>query len=151
MPEKLSDHEIRDITKALEAGKPLDDKYRYLLFKEARQVELIWNGKNPHVQNTVLPFQIIEHIDEPRDDVKLELQPSLFDTSGKKLQGWSNKLIWGDNKYVLSSLKSGPIRDEIEANGGIKLIYIDPPFDVGADFSTTIEIGDTEFEKAPTV
>jgi adenine-specific DNA-methyltransferase len=151
MPEKLSDHEIRDITKALEAGKPLDDKYRYLLFKEARQVELIWNGKNPHVQNTVLPFQVIEHIDEPRDDVKLELQPSLFDTSGKKIQGWSNKLIWGDNKYVLSSLKSGPIRDEIEANGGIKLIYIDPPFDVGADFSATIEIGDTEFEKAPTV
>jgi len=151
MPEKLSDHEIRDITKALEAGKPLDDKYRYLLFKEARQVELIWNGKNPHVQNTILPFQIIEHIDEPRDDVKLELQPSLFDTSGKKIQGWSNKLIWGDNKYVLSSLKSGPIREEIEANGGIKLIYIDPPFDVGADFSTLIEIGDTEFEKAPTV
>jgi len=151
MPEKLSDHEIRDITKALEAGKPLDDKYRYLLFKEARQVELIWNGKNPHVQNVVLPFQVIEHIDEPRDEVKMELQPSLFDTSGKKLQGWSNKLIWGDNKYVLSSLKSGPIRDEIEANGGIKLIYIDPPFDVGADFSTTIEIGDTEFEKAPTV
>ena len=151
MPEKLSDHEIRDITKALEAGKPLDDKYRYLLFKEARQVELIWNGKNPHIQNTSLPFQIIEHIDEPRDDVKLELQPSLFDTSGKKLQGWSNKLIWGDNKYVLSSLKSGPIRDEIEANGGIKLIYIDPPFDVGADFSTMIEIGNTEFEKSPTV
>lgn len=151
MPEKLSDSEIRDITKALEAGKPLDDKYRYLLFKEARQVELIWNGKNSHVHDTALPFQIIEHIDEPRDDVKLELQPSLFDTSGKKLQGWSNKLIWGDNKYVLSSLKSGPIREEIEANGGLKLIYIDPPFDVGADFSTTIEIGDTEFEKAPTV
>jgi adenine-specific DNA-methyltransferase len=151
MSEKLSDHEIRDITKALEAGKPLDDKYRYLLFKEARQVELIWNGKNPLVQNTLLPFQIIEHIDEPRDEVKFELQPSLFDTSGKKIQGWSNKLIWGDNKYVLGSLNSGPIRDEIEANGGIKLIYIDPPFDVGADFSTSIEIGDTNFEKAPTV
>ena len=43
------------------------------------------------------------------------------------------------------------IRDEIEANGGIKLIYIDPPFDVGADFSTFIEIGDSNFEKAPTV
>ena len=151
MPEKLSDHEIRDITQALEAGKPLDDKYRYLLFKEARQVELIWNGKNPNVQNTVLPFQVIEHIDEPRDDVKLELQPSLFDTSGKKIQGWSNKLVWGDNKYVLSSLKSGPIREEIEANGGIKLIYIDPPFDVGADFTTQIEVGSSSFEKAPTV
>ena len=151
MAERLSDHEIRDITKALEAGIPIDDKYRYLIFKEARQVELIWNGKNTNVQDVVLPFQIIEHIDEPRDEVKLEQQQSLFDTSGKKVQGWSNKLIWGDNKYVLSSLKSGPIRDEIEANGGIKLIYIDPPFDVGADFTTTIEIGNTEFEKAPTV
>jgi DNA modification methylase len=151
MAERLSDHEIRDITKALEAGLPINDKYRYLIFKEARQVELVWNGKNTHVQDVVLPFQVIEHIDEPRDEVKLEQQQSLFDTSGKKVQGWSNKLIWGDNKYVLSSLKSGPIRDEIEANGGIKLIYIDPPFDVGADFTTTIEIGNTEFEKAPTV
>ena len=151
MAERLSDHEIRDITKALEAGIPIDDKYRYLIFKEARQVELVWNGKNTHVQDVVLPFQVIEHIDEPRDEVKLELQQSLFDTSGKKVQGWSNKLIWGDNKYVLSSLKSGPIRDEIEANGGIKLIYIDPPFDVGADFSTIIKIGENDFEKAPTV
>ena len=151
MAERLSDHEIRDITKALEAGIPIDDKYRYLIFKEARQVELVWNGKNTDVQDVVLPFQVIEHIDEPRDEVKLEQQQSLFDTSGKKVQGWSNKLIWGDNKYVLSSLKSGPIRDEIEANGGIKLIYIDPPFDVGADFSTTIQIGETDFDKAPTV
>ena len=151
MAERLSDHEIRDITKALEAGIPIADKYRYLIFKEARQVELVWNGKSTHVQDVVLPFQVIEHIDEPRDEVKLEQQQSLFDTSGKKVQGWSNKLIWGDNKYVLSSLKSGPIRDEIEANGGIKLIYIDPPFDVGADFSTTIQIGETDFDKAPTV
>jgi DNA modification methylase len=151
MAERLSDSEIRDITKSLEEGIPLDDKYRYLLFKEARQVELVWNGKNTNIHDVILPFQVVEHIDEPRDEVKLELQQSLFDTSGKRVQGWSNKLIWGDNKYVLSSLKSGPIRDEIEANGGIKLIYIDPPFDVGADFSTSIEIGQTEFEKAPTV
>ena len=151
MAERLSDHEIRDITKALEAGLPIDDKYRYLIFKEARQVELVWNGKNTHIQDVVLPFQVIEHIDEPRDEVKLEQQQSLFDTSGKRVQGWSNKLIWGDNKYVLSSLKSGPIRDEIQANGGIKLIYIDPPFDVGADFTTIIKIGENDFEKAPTV
>jgi len=151
VPGRLSDHEIRDITKALEAGIPIDDKYRYLIFKEARQVELVWNGKNTHLQDVVLPFQVIEHIDEPRDEVKLEQQQSLFDTSGKKVQGWSNKLIWGDNKYVLSSLKSGSIRDEIEASGGIKLIYIDPPFDVGADFSANIEIGNVDFEKAPTV
>lgn len=151
MAERLSDAEIRDITKALEDGRPIDDKYRYLIFKDSRQVELMWNGKTAYPENIVLPFQVIEHIDEPRDEVKLELQQSLFDTSGRRVQGWSNKLIWGDNKYILSSLKTGPLRDEIESNGGIKLIYIDPPFDVGADFSTMIEIGDTEFEKAPTV
>ena len=151
MADKLPDNEIRDITKMLEAGKPLDDKYRYLLFKESRQVELLWNGKATKTSNINLPFQSIEHIDEPRSEETIEFQRSLFDTSGQRVQGWSNKLIWGDNKFVLSSLQSGPLREEIEANGGIKLIYIDPPFDVGADFNTTIEIGDSSFEKAPTV
>ena len=151
MADKLPDNEIRDITKMLEAGKPLDDKYRYLLFKESRQVELLWNGKTTKTSNIVLPFQSIEHIDEPRSEETIEFQRSLFDTSGQRVQGWSNKLIWGDNKFVLSSLQSGALREEIEANGGIKLIYIDPPFDVGADFNTTIEIGDSSFEKAPTV
>ena len=147
MADKLPDNEIRDITKMLESGKPLDDKYRYLLFKESRQVELLWNGKTTKTSNINLPFQSIEHIDEPRSEETIEFQRSLFDTSGQRVQGWSNKLIWGDNKFVLSSLQSGPLREEIEANGGIKLIYIDPPFDVGADFNTTIEIGDSSFEK----
>ena len=52
-----------------------------------------------------------------------------------KTGGWTNKLIWGDNKLVLASLKNGPLRREIEAAGGLKLVYIDPPFEVGADFS----------------
>lgn len=151
MVDRLPDNEIRDITKMLEAGKPLDDKYRYLLFKESRQVELLWNGKTTKTSNIVLPFQSIEHIDEPRSEETIEFQRSLFDTSGQRVQGWSNKLIWGDNKFVLSSLQSGPLREEIEANGGIKLIYIDPPFDVGDDFTRNIEIQDNSFEKAPTV
>lgn len=32
-----------------------------------------------------------------------------------------------------------------------KLIYIDPPFDVGADFSMDIEIGGDTFTKKPNV
>ena len=64
------------------------------------------------------------------------MQLSLFDVDsrGRQLKGWTNKLIWGDNKLILSSLKNGAMRDEIEAQGGIKLIYIDPPFDVGRIF-----------------
>ena len=48
---------------------------------------------------------------------------------------------------ILSSLKAGPLRQQIEEAGGLKLIYIDPPFDVGADFSMDIEIGGETFHK----
>ncbi len=151
----LSDNEKRDVIKYLEAGKPLPEKYRFLLFDDAREVELLWNGKTNEVTNTVLPFQVIEQIDEPRSDEKIGLQSTLFDDSGRQLTGWTNKLIWGDNKLILSSLANGPMRKEIEAQGGLKLIYIDPPFDVGADFSMDITIGDgieeESFTKKPSV
>jgi DNA modification methylase len=155
---KLTDNEIRDINKYLEAGKPLPDRYRFLLFGDKREVELVWNGKTNEVTNIVLPFQIVEQIDEPRaeqqpTDSSVGRQMSMFevDNRGRQLKGWTNKLIWGDNKLILSSLKNGPLRKEIEDQGGIKLIYIDPPFDVGADFSMNIEIGDEQFTKEPSV
>jgi len=151
----LSDNEKRDVIKYLEAGKPLPEKYRYLLFDDVREVELLWNGKTNEVTNVVLPFQVIEQIDEPRSDAKFGDQYSLFDTSGRQITGWTNKLIWGDNKLILSSLKNGPMRKEIEEQGGLKLIYIDPPFDVGADFSMDIKVGDDKneesFTKKPSV
>ncbi len=147
----LSDNEKRDVIKYLEAGKPLPEKYRFLLFDDDREVELVWNGKTNEVTNTVLPFQVIEQIDEPRSDDKIGLQSTLFDDTGRQLTGWTNKLIWGDNKLILSSLKNGPMRKEIEAQGGLKMIYIDPPFDVGADFSMDIEVGDESFTKRPSV
>lgn len=150
---KLQDNEIRDIIKYLEVGKPLPDQYRFLLFEDKREVELVWNGKTNEVCNIVLPFQTIEQVDEPRAEKDVKVQGSLFDLDvrGRQLQGWTNKLIWGDNKLILSSLKNGPLRKEIEEQGGIKLIYIDPPFDVGADFSINVEIGEEQFTKSPSV
>ncbi|TAN45328.1 MAG: site-specific DNA-methyltransferase [Nitrospirae bacterium] len=150
---KLTDNEKREIVKLIDAGKPLPDKYRFLLFDDKREVELVWNGKTNEVCNIVLPFQVIEQVDEPRAEKPEDsnAQFGLFDTRGRQKSGWTNKLIWGDNKLILSSLKNGPLRDEIEKQGGIKLIYIDPPFDVGADFSMDIEIGDETFTKKPNV
>lgn len=116
---KLTDNEKRDVIKYLEAGKLLPEKYRFLLFEDAQEVELLWNGKTNEVSNVVLPFQVIEQIDEPRKDnqgdVKFGNQESLFDTSGRQITGWTNKLIWGDNKLILSSLKNGPLRKEIRS------------------------------------
>ena len=145
---ELSDAEKRDLIKLINEGKPLPEKYRFLLFQDKREVELVWNGKTREVCTAVLPFQTLEHIDEPRQEIGDE-QAALFDIRGRQLKGWTNKLIWGDNKLILSSLKNGPLRDEIERAGGLKLIYIDPPFDVGADFSMDIEIGDDTFTKKP--
>jgi DNA modification methylase len=160
---RLSEPEKQEIIRFLEAARELPDKYRFLLFGDKREVELVWNGKTSEVCNIVLPFQVIEQVDEPRKEkprmsanareakadeldvpsrsFAVEEQLPLFDFRGRQLKGWTNKLIWGDNKLILSSLKNGPLREEIEAQGGLKLIYIDPPFDVGADFSMDIEIG----------
>jgi site-specific DNA-methyltransferase (adenine-specific)/adenine-specific DNA-methyltransferase len=145
---ELTDAEKRDLIQLIQQGKNLPEKYRFVLFEDKREVELVWNGKTREVCTTILPFQSLEHIDEPRKAAP-EVQGSLFDPRGRQIKGWTNKLIWGDNKLILSSLKSGALRQQIEEAGGLKLIYIDPPFDVGADFSMDIEIGGETFHKEP--
>ena len=147
----ISDNEKRNIINLIQEGKNLPEKYKFLLFDESKQIELGWNGKSDSVLNVSLPFQVIEQIDEPRKE-NIQFDQKLLDLRDNlDASGWTNKLIWGDNKYILSSLKNGPMRDEIESQGGIKLVYIDPPFDVGADFSMNLEIGDYTYEKQPNV
>ena len=147
---ELSEKEKRDLTALIQAGKPLPERYRFLLFDDKREVELVWAGKTRDVCTAVLPFQTLEHIDEPRKEAKAADELAI-DTGGRQVKGWTNKLIWGDNKLILSSLKSGALRRQIEDAGGLKLIYIDPPFDVGADFSMDIEIGGETFHKEPNI
>ena len=148
----LSDDDKTLIREHLDRGEPLPDRFRWLLFREPREAELIWPGKTSDVTNVVLPFQSIEQIDEPRAETGAQVG-DLFQmgAGGRQGGGWSNKLIWGDNKLVLASLKGGPLRREIEAAGGLKLVYIDPPFDVGGDFSFKVEVGDEEITKEATV
>ena len=57
---------------------------------------------------------------------------------------WRNRLIWGDKKYVLPSLLP-------ELAGKVNLIYIDPPFDTGADFKFQVKVEDEEFTKEPSI
>jgi hypothetical protein len=57
---KLTDNEIRDINRHFESDKPLPEKYRFLLFEDKKEVELVWNGKTGEVCNVVLPFQVDE-------------------------------------------------------------------------------------------
>ncbi len=109
--------------------------------------ELIWDGKykDGKKQGPVriaLPFQTIETVNESAQDRRRNLE--LF-ASGRDTE-WRNRLIWGDKKYVLPSLLP-------EFAGRINLIYIDPPFDTGADFSFNTEIPncDESFTKQPSI
>lgn len=110
------------------------------------RVELIWDGKyDEHgrlrpVERVALPFQTIEVTNEPRE---MTLESYWNARRGKDIE-WRNKLIWGDNKYVLASLLE-------EFAGKINLIYIDPPFAIGADFSINIKVGDLEWTKEASI
>jgi len=120
---------------------------------EVTKTELVWPGKynedgtRKEVERVNLPFQVIETINETRatrEAAKKPKQPSLFDVWQAKEgnsfeEGWKNKLIWADNLLVMGSLFE-------KFPGKINLIYIDPPFMMGTDFSFTAEIGDTDLE-----
>ena len=110
----LSETDKRDLIKLIEQGRPLPEKYRFLLFADKREVELVWNGKSREVCTAILPFQTLEHIDEPRKEKRDDEELGL-DTGGRQVKGWTNKLI-------LASLKSGALRRQIKDAGGLKLI-----------------------------
>lgn len=53
----LTDAEKRDLIELIQQGKPLPEKYRFMLSEDKREVELVWNGKSREVCTTVLSFQ----------------------------------------------------------------------------------------------
>ena len=127
------------------------------------RTELVWPGKYDEEGNLVpprrvsLPFQVIERVSETRatrqqrEAEKKGHVATLFDYWQEEKEqttdqndGWRNKLIWGDNQYVMGSLLE-------KFAGKIDLIYIDPPFATGADFSVRTDIGDEEIIKEQTI
>lgn len=76
--------------------------------------ELRWTGKRPYKSTQYYPAQLRE-------------------TYGKSVNGWMNKIFWGDNLQVMSHMLKA-------YRGMIDLIYIDPPFDSKADYKQKIEL-----------
>jgi len=101
------------------------------------RAELVWEGKYDAAGRRLaplrvaLPFQTVETVNESAQDRQRSLQFG----PGFREEEWRNRLIWGDKKYVLPSLLG-------EFAGKVNLIYIDPPFDTGADFSFTATVPD---------
>src|SRR5262244_3780741 len=120
---------------------------------DINRTELVWPGKYnedgslKEIPRVSLPLQVIETVHESRATREAQKTKSLrlFDvyegTEGDTFEaGWRNKLIWGDNLLVMGSLLEN-------FAGRIDLIYIDPPFATGADFSFRTSIGEEEITK----
>jgi DNA modification methylase len=121
---------------------------------EINKTELVWPGKYDADGNLVekprvsLPFQVIERVNETRAtrEAKKAEGLTLFDMwdgddEGSTFEdGWRNKLIWGENFSVMSSLLA-------QFKGTFDLIYIDPPFAVGSDFEISLEVGEVKLSK----
>jgi len=113
------------------------------------KTELVWEGKYDEYGNrrpiklptSPLPLQRIETIDEPRDARKAQAHQLGLPFSEEEFHqqahrdDFRNMLIWGDNKLVMASLLE-------QFRGKIDLIYIDPPFDVGANFTLEVQLGE---------
>jgi len=127
-----------------------------------KYAELLWNGKYSeswfkeflelrkkatiHIDKPNLSFQKVETINQPR--VKGGVQRSLFpekEWPENYPKDWKNLLVWGDNKLVMSSLLHQGWA------GKINLIYIDPPFSTGQDYSVKINVGERETVKQPSI
>ena len=115
--------------------------------RRSADVELVWPGKSKVVTDRVIPLDHVAVVGQS-GVTKVESEKIVGDCEYSSPRDfgevWKNMLIKGDNKYVLSTLGRGPLRNQIESAGGIRLIYIDPPFFVGAKYSACIRVGDEQ-------
>ena len=132
-----------------------DKKYTELIWAD-KYKDFIHPKKKTEIERITLPFQLTETINEPR---LKEYEASLGRMFYPKAEypknypeDWKNKLIWGDNKIVMESLLRGDKSSGIPSMAGkINLIYIDPPFFTGSDFSVRATVENEEVEKEPSI
>ena len=98
----------------LNISEPIDDVETYKFDPIQGEPMLHWAGKRPFESTQFYPAQLKE-------------------THGAEVNGWRNKIYWGDNLQVMSHLLK-------TYRGKINLIYIDPPFDSKAEYKKTIQL-----------
>jgi DNA modification methylase len=123
MDPRLSSEEIDRLVSRLRRGMYLEDYYRPLLFREAKEVELAYadkQSKSGILSSTMaVPLQPLKRYGEAGDGE------------------WTNKLVIGDNLQVLKTLLEMKNRSELknaDGSNGVRLCYIDPPFATKQEF-----------------
>ena len=108
--DELSEAEKRDLIKLINKGKPLPEKYRFLLFQDKREVELVWNGKTREVCTAVLPFQTLEHI----PDFSVYYSQGLADAIAADLKKGKSEVVCDAGALIkISKNKQGLITRDV--------------------------------------
>jgi len=117
---KISKKERDNLIKLLQEEKDIPEKYQDILFaneQKQKEYELTYAGKAR--EEDIIADTLVAPLQEVR----------IFNTDNKFDDGWTNKLIFGDNLMALKNLYEDP-----KIKGKVKLIYIDPPFATKQDF-----------------
>jgi DNA modification methylase len=145
----LTKRERQRLSELILSGQPIPSIYKPLLFPSP--LEPSTSRLNQSREMSGAQLTLIERASPRFDERGQEGQPSISsgDTEPIKARplsasGWRDRLILGDNLALLKTLLTPERQAEIEGAGGLKLIYIDPPFDVGADFMIETEVGEGE-------
>lgn len=96
----------------IDGGTTNVEKYKFEPIKGYPMLN--WRGKRPFTSTQYYPAQLKE-------------------VHGEEVDGWRNKIFWGDNLQVMSHLLK-------EFRGEVDLIYIDPPFDSKIEYKKTIKV-----------
>ena len=128
----MTPEQRQELIRLLQQGEEISPEWARVLFPpEKREYELVYHGK-------------VREEDIIADTLAVPLQPvRTFGKNGGK--GWQSMLIFGDNLQVMKSLlelkKAGKLCNA-DGTGGVRLVYIDPPF------ATKQELRGTEDQKA---
>ena len=139
----------------MENNNKKDKKYTELIWAD-KYKDFIRPKKKTDIERIALPFQLTETINEPRlKEYEASLGKMFYPKAKypeKYPEDWKNKLIWGDNKIIMESLLRGDNSNGISSMAGkINLIYIDPPFFTGSDFSVKTTVENEKIEKEPSI
>jgi DNA modification methylase len=125
---RLSEHERAELHALIDKGQPLPERYRHLLFA-VEGPRLVWARESVEPPGKAPRIRCVEHYG-PRSGI-----------AEREGGAWRNRLILGDNGPALAALGQAPDAEAIRRAGGLKLIYIDPPFAVGAEYQAVLEFG----------
>jgi len=106
---------VSDGQESLDLGRQQEGRVEEYKFEPIKGYPMLnWRGKRPFTSTQFYPAQLKE-------------------VHGEEVDGWRNKIFWGDNLQVMSHLLKN-------FRGQVDLIYIDPPFDSKADYKKVISL-----------